>query len=78
MGCECADHAAAVGDHGMYGRLKAEFEVNVPWKTVELTAYWCLLTKNAIGPTMVSVYNKDGLWRGEVKCIGPKAKGTIC
>ena len=31
----------------------------------------------AIGPIMVHVDNKgiiDGLWRGEMKCIGPKAK----
>ena len=42
---ECADHAAEVGDHGMHGTLKAEFEANVLWKTAELTSYWCLLKK---------------------------------
>ena len=31
----------------------------------------------ANGPTMAHVDNKgiiDGLWRGEIRCVGPKAK----
>ena len=42
----------------------------------ELTAFWCFLRK-ANGPTNVRVDNKgifDGLWRSEMKCIGPKGK----
>ena len=42
----------------------------------ELTAFFCLLTR-IVGPTTAQVDNKgiiDGLWRGEVKCVGPQAK----
>ena len=38
----------------------------------------CLLRK-AVGPTVVPVDNKGiihGLWRGKMKCIGPRAKDT--
>ena len=44
----------------------------------EFTAFLCLLRK-AIGPTMEQDDNKeimDGLWKGEMRCIGPRAKGA--
>ena len=61
--------------HGMYGSMEAEFEVQRIIKRAELTAFLCLLNR-VIGPIMVQVANKgiiDGLWRGERKCISPKA-----
>ena len=61
---------------GMYGTLDAELKVQRTIKRAELTAFWCLLRK-AIGPTVVHVDNKgiiDGLWRGELRCMGTKAK----
>ena len=51
-------------------------EVQRTINRAELTAFLCYLRK-ALGPTMVHVDNKglvDGLWRGEMRCIGPKAK----
>ena len=45
-------------------------------KRNELKVFLCLL-RNATGPTTVHVDNKrmiGGLWRGEMKCIEPKAK----
>ena len=60
---------------GMYGSMEAEFEVQRIIKRAELTAFLCLL-KKVIGPIKVHVNNKgiiDGLWRGERKCINPKA-----
>ena len=54
----------------MYGTLEAGLEVERTIKRAELTAFLCLLKK-------VHVDNKgilDGLWRGENKCIGLKAK----
>ena len=62
--------------HRVYGTLDAELEVQRTIKRAELTSFLCLLRK-AIGPTVVHVDNKviiDGLWRGEMKCIGAKAK----
>ena len=61
--------------HEMYGTLDAEPEVQSTIKRTELTACLCLFGK-AIGPTMVHVDNKgiiDGLWKGEMRCIGPRA-----
>ena len=60
----------------MYGPLDAELELQRTFNRAELMAFLCLLRK-AIGPTVVHVDNKgiiDGLWRGEIKCIGPRAK----
>ena len=37
----------------------------------------CVSSGKPIGPTMVHVGNKgitDGLWRGEMRCVGPRAK----
>ena len=51
-------------------------EVQRTINSAELTSFLCYLRK-ALGPTMVHVDNKglvDGLWRGEMRCIGPKAK----
>ena len=64
--------------HGMYGTLDAELEVLRTIKGAELTAFPCLLWE-VVGPTMVHVDNKgivDGLWRGEMRCVGPTAKGA--
>ena len=57
---------------GMHGTLDAELEVQRTTKRAELTAFLCLLRK-VISPTTVHVDDKgiiDGLWRGEVKCVG--------
>ena len=54
---------------------RQKFEVQRTVKTAELTAFLCIL-KKVIGLTKVHVDNKgivDGLWRGERKCIDPKA-----
>ena len=54
----------------------AELEVQRTIKRAELTTFLCILRK-AIGPTIVHVDDKwviDGLWRGDEKCIGRKAK----
>ena len=62
--------------HGMYGTLDAELEVQRTIKRAELTAFLCLLRK-AISLIVVHVDNKgiiDGLWRGEMRCSGPRAK----
>ena len=45
-------------------------------KRAELTAFLCLFRK-AVGPPVVHENNKgisDGLWSGEMRCIGPRAK----
>ena len=55
--------------------MEAALEVQRTIKRAELTAFLCLL-KKVIGPIKVHVDNKgikDGLWRGERKCIDPKA-----
>ena len=60
--------------HEMYGTLHVELEVRSTTKREELTAFLCLL-QTVIGSTNVHVDNKgitDGLWRREMKCIGPK------
>ena len=62
--------------HGRYGTLDAEFEVQRTMGRAEFTAFLCLFRK-VIGPTMVRVDSRgifDGLWRGQVLCIGQKAK----
>ena len=59
----------------MYGSMEAELEEQRTIKSAELTAFLCLL-KKVIGPIKVHVDNKgiiDGQWRGERKCIDPKA-----
>ena len=64
--------------HGMYGTLDAELEVRRTIKRAELTAFLRLL-RRAISPAMVHVDEKgiiDGLWRGEMRCIGPRAKDS--
>ena len=61
--------------YGMYGSMEAELGVQRTVKRAELTAFLCLL-KKVIGSIKVHVDNKgiiDGLWRGERKCINPKA-----
>ena len=57
-------------------KLHEKFEVQRTIKRAELTAFLCLMGK-AIGPTIVHVDNNgiiDGLWKGEMKCIGPTTK----
>ena len=59
--------------YGVYGSMEAEFEVQRTIERAELTAFLRLL-KKITGPTKVHVDNKriiDGLWRGEMKCMGP-------
>ena len=61
--------------HGMYGSMEAEIDVQRTIKRAELTAFLCLL-KKVIGPIKVRVDNngiEDGFWRGDRKCIDPKA-----
>ena len=73
---EFGDDEEMVPTHGMYGTLDAEVEVQRTIKSVELTAFLCLLRK-ADGPTLVHVDHKriiEGLWRREMKCIDPRAK----
>ena len=51
-------------------------EVQRTIKRAELAAFMFFLRK-AIGPALVHVDNEgiiDDLWRGEMKCIGPKTK----
>ena len=55
--------------------MDAELEVQRTIKRAEVTAFLCLL-KKVVGPIKVHVDNKgiiNGLWRGERKCIDPKA-----
>ena len=63
------DHDEETGPkHGMYGTLEAEVEVEY---TIKI---FCFL-KKALGPNMVHADSKGiihGLWKGEMKCIGPK------
>ena len=74
--CGALDHDDEMGSmDGMYGTLGEKLEVHHTIKGAELTAFLYLLRK-AVGPTMVHVDNKgiiDG-WRGEMRCIGPRAK----
>ena len=59
----------------MYSSTETEFEVQRTIDRAELTALFCHL-KKVIGPIKVQFHKKriiDGLWRGERKCIGPKA-----
>ena len=59
----------------MCGTWDAELEEQRTIKRAELTAFVCLL--RLFGPTTGHVENRgiiDGLWRGETKCIGAKAK----
>ena len=59
---------------GMYGTLIAELEVQRTIKRAELRAFSCLFRK-VIAPARVHVDNKgiiDGLWKREMKCIGPE------
>ena len=61
---------------GMRGTLDAELDVQRTIKRAELTDVLCLLT-GVVGPTTAHVDNEgiiDGLWTGEAKCLGPKAK----
>ena len=54
----------------------AEFDAQRTIRRVELAAFLCLFKKVA-GPTMVHVDHKgiiDGLWRGDMRCIGSRAK----
>ena len=62
--------------HGMYGTQDAELEVRCTMKRAELTAFLCLF-RRGIRPATVHVDKKgiiDGLWRGEMRCTGPRAK----
>ena len=55
--------------------MEAELEVQRTIKRAGLTAFLCLL-KKVVGPIKVQVDNKgivEGLWRGERKCMDPKA-----
>ena len=61
--------------HEMYGSVEAAFEFQRTIKRAELTAFLCLLvSKNW---THQSACRQQGiideLWRGERKCINPKA-----
>ena len=59
---------------GCVGHWIQNWRCSAPSK--ELTAFLCQLRK-AVGPAMVHVDNEgiiDGLWRGDMKCTGPKAK----
>ena len=62
--------------HGMYGSMKAEFEVQRTMKRAELTAFLCFL-REVIGPIKVHVDSKgiiDGLRKGEKECIKPGSR----
>ena len=62
--------------HGIYGMLDAVLQVQRTTERVELAAFLASF-RTAVSLTVVHVDNKgfiDGLWRGERKCIGPKAK----
>ena len=55
---------------GMYGRWMLSIRCSVPSREL------CLF-RGLLGPTTAHVDRKgitDGLWRGEMKCISPKAK----
>ena len=59
--------------HGMYGTSDADLEVQRTTKRAELTAFFCPL-RRIVASTAAHVDNKgisDGLWGGEVECIGP-------
>ena len=61
---------------GCAARWRQNFRSSAPSRgRTELTAFFCLLLK-VIGPIKVHVDDKGiigGLWRGERKCIDPKA-----
>ena len=62
--------------HGMYGALDPDLELQRTVKRVELTVFLGHF-RRIVGPTTAHVDTKgiiDGLWRGEMKCIGPEAK----
>ena len=62
--------------HGCTEHWDAQLEVPRTIKRVEVTAFLCLRRK-AFGPTMANIDHEgiiDGLWRGEMRCIGPRAK----
>ena len=62
--------------HGMYGTLDPGLEVQRTIKRADLTAF-IRHFRRRVDPTTVHVDNKgiiNGLWRGEIKCIGPEAK----
>ena len=62
--------------HGMYGSMEAEFEVQRTIKEGGADRIFCCLLNKVIGPIKVHVDNKgiiDRLWRGERKCVDPKA-----
>ena len=71
------DHDEDVGPmHGMYGTLDPGLEVQRTIERAELTAF-IRHFRRKVDPTTDHFDNKgiiDGLWRGEMKCIGPKAK----
>ena len=77
MSVEQLDHDEVMRPmHGMYETLDAELEAQRTVNRSVLAAFECLLT-GVIGPTKVYVDNKgivDGTWRGEMRCIGPRAK----
>ena len=57
--------------HGMCGTLDADLEVQCTSKRAELTAFLGL--RRIVGATTSHVDNEgiiEGLWRGEIKCIG--------
>ena len=61
--------------HGMYGTLDPGLEVQRTIKRADLTAFIRDFGR-IVGPTTAHVDNKgiiDGLWRGEMKCIGSRA-----
>ena len=60
----------------VYGTLDAELEVQRTITRAELTAFLCIL-EGIVGLTTAHVDSQginDGLWRGEMKSAGPKAK----
>ena len=73
------DHDEDMGPmHGMHGTLDPDLEVQHTIKRADLTAFIRHFGR-IVGPTTAHVDIKkiiDGLWRGEMKCIGPRAKGA--
>ena len=59
----------------IYGAMEAEFEAQRTIKRTELTTF-LFLQKKMMGLVKVHVDSKgiiDALWRGERKCVDPKA-----
>ena len=57
-------------------RWVQSFKVQRTAERAEVTAFLCTLRK-AVGPAMVHVDKEgmfDGLWRGEMRCTGPRAQ----